>query len=142
MAVRTADAVWNGDLPTGSGTMTLGSGAFQGAYSFKSRMEDGPGTNPEELIGAAHAGCFSMALAAGLSAAGYVPRSIYTSAQVFFGPADGGFAISKVALTTEGDVPHITPEEFAKQAVTAKQHCPVSKALAGVEITLDATLKS
>ncbi len=142
MAVRTADAVWNGDLPTGSGTMKLGSGAFQGAYTFKSRMEDGAGTNPEELIGAAHAGCFSMALAAGLSAAGYAPRSIHTSAQVFFGPKDGGFSISKVALTTEGDVPGITHDEFAKQADTAKQHCPVSKALTGVEITLQATLKA
>lgn len=141
MAVRTADAVWNGDLKSGTGTMELGSGAFKGPYSFQSRMENGAGTNPEELIGAAHAGCFSMQFAAMLAHAGFPPNSIHTSAKVTFGPSGGGFAISGIELTTEGDVPGIAPSQFEATAQDAKANCPVSKALAGVDIVLHATLK-
>ena len=140
MPVRTAEAQWNGDLKDGKGTVKLGSGAFEGNYSFRSRMEDGAGTNPEELLGAAHAGCFSMALAAGLSAAGHVPASVHTTARVSFGPVNGGFAITKIDLTTEASVPGLDAAAFQAQAENAKKNCPVSKALAATEITLAATL--
>jgi osmotically inducible protein OsmC len=140
MAVRTSDAEWTGDLKSGKGKMTLGSGAFEGAYTFKSRMEDGKGTNPEELIAAAHAGCFSMALSAGLSQAGHVPTRIHTSAKVTFGPVAGGFAITKIDLVTEGTVPGIDAKAFQAAAADAKANCPVSKALKAVEITLEAKL--
>jgi osmotically inducible protein OsmC len=138
--IRSAEAEWNGDLKAGNGTMKLGSGAFQGAYSFRSRMEDGAGTNPEELIGAAHAGCFSMALSAVLAGAGHAPRRVHTTAQVHFGPADGGFAISRIHLRAEAEVPGLDAEAFQRFADDAKQNCPVSKALAATPITLDATL--
>jgi osmotically inducible protein OsmC len=140
MAVRNADAQWSGGLKDGKGTMKLGSGAFEGPFSFKSRMEDGTGTNPEELLGAAHAGCFSMQFSAMLEHAGFPPERVHTSAQVFFGPADGGFSISKIALTTEGKVPGIDDAKFQELAQGAKTNCPVSKALAGTEITLNAKL--
>jgi osmotically inducible protein OsmC len=140
MPTRTADAEWKGDLQTGQGHMRLGSGAFDGTYDFRSRMGDGAGTNPEELIGAAHAGCFSMALSAGLGAAGFKPERIATHAQVHFGQVEGGFAITRMDLTTEASVPCIDAAAFQEQAQTAKKNCPVSKALAGVEITLDAKL--
>ncbi len=140
MAVRTADAEWSGTLKDGSGSMELGSGAFKGPFSFKSRMEEGTGTNPEELIGAAHAGCFSMQFSAMLEHAGFTPDKIHTAAQVFFGPEGGGFAISKIALTVEGTVPGIDDAKFQELAAGAKASCPVSKALAGTEITLDAKL--
>lgn len=142
MPTRSADAEWNGDLKQGSGKIKLASGAFEGAYSFKSRMEDGTGTNPEELIAGAHAGCFSMALSAGLAGAGHVPKFVKTSAHVHFGPVDGGFAITKIELDCEASVPDITEAEFKKQAEGAKKNCPVSKALAGTEITLNAKLVS
>lgn len=138
--IRKADAQWNGDLKSGSGTMKLGSGAFEGKYSFQSRMEDGAGTNPEELIAAAHAGCFSMALAHTLASNGHPATSVKTNAKVHFGPAEGGFSISKIELTTEGAVPGIDEATFQKFADEAKKGCPVSKALAAVEITLDAKL--
>lgn len=140
MPTRTADAEWEGDLQTGQGHMRLGSGAFEGAYDFRSRMGDGAGTNPEELIGAAHAGCFSMALAAGLGATGYTPERIATQAEVHFGQVEGGFAITRIELSTQASVPGIDADAFQAQAETAKKNCPVSKALAGVEITLDAKL--
>ena len=141
MPTRTSQAKWSGDLKQGSGTMKLGSGAYEGAYTFKSRMETGAGTNPEELIAAAHAGCFSMALSAMLSGAGHVPTSVATVANVTFEPKDGGFAITKIALTTEGVVPGIDAATFQKIAEEAKKGCPVSKALAAVpEITLTAKL--
>ena len=121
--------------------MKLGSGAYEGAYTFKSRMETGTGTNPEELIAAAHAGCFSMALSAMLSGAGHVPTSVKTVANVSFEAKDGGFAITKIALTTEGVVPGLDAAGFQKIAEEAKKGCPVSKALAAVpEITLTAKL--
>lgn len=141
MPTRTSEAKWSGDLKQGSGTMKLGSGAYEGAYTFKSRMETGPGTNPEELIAAAHAGCFSMALSAMLSGAGHVPTSVKTVANVTFEPKDGGFAITKIALITEGKVPGLDTAGFQKIAEEAKKGCPVSKALAAVpEITLTAKL--
>ncbi len=143
MPTRTSEAKWSGDLKQGSGTMRLGSGAYEGAYTFKSRMETGTGTNPEELIAAAHAGCFSMALSAMLSGAGHVPTSVKTVANVTFEAKDGGFAITKIALTTEGVVPGLDAAGFTKFAEDAKKGCPVSKALAAVpEITLTAKLVS
>jgi osmotically inducible protein OsmC len=140
MAVRTAEGEWKGSLKDGVGQITLGSGAYSGPYSFKSRFEDGTGTNPEELIAAAHAGCFSMALSAGLAGAGFVPTRVHTSAKVHFGPVEGGFAIGKIELTTEAEVPGIDSSAFQEQAEAAKKGCPISKALASVPITLTATL--
>ena len=140
MATRTADAEWSVGLMTGTGRMELGSGAFEGPFSFKSRMEEGTGTNPEELIGAAHAGCFSMQFSAMLEHAGFPPERVHTAAKVFFGPDGPGFAITKIELTTEGKVPGIDDAKFQELAEGAKANCPVSKALAGTEIVLHATL--
>jgi lipoyl-dependent peroxiredoxin len=140
MAVRTAKAEWNGNLQTGRGTMSLGSGAFEGQYSFASRFEEGVGTNPEELIGAAHAGCFSMAFAATLGRNGFEPQRVQTTAKVHLIKNDAGFAISTIDLETEATVPGIENEKFQELAETAKQTCPVSKALAGVTIKLNAKL--
>ena len=140
MAIRTSEAEWRGDLKSGQGKMKLGSGAYEGGYSYQSRFEDGKGTNPEELIAAAHAGCFSMALSATLAAAGHAPTRIHTTAKVNFGPVAGGFAITRIDLTTEGSVPGIDAATFEKTAMQAKENCPVSKALKAVEITLSARL--
>ncbi|RMF65719.1 MAG: OsmC family peroxiredoxin [Bacteroidetes bacterium] len=141
MPVRTAEAVWEGDLPSGKGTMKFGGGAFEGAYSFASRFEEGTGTNPEELIAAAHAGCFSMALSHGLAQAGYPPRRVHTTARVHLQKhPEGGFHIPKIELHTEADVPGIDEATFREKAEAAKQGCPVSKVLAGAEIVLDARL--
>ncbi len=143
MAIRTADAQWGGDLQSGAGTMRVGSGAFEGNYSFRTRMLDGTeATNPEELIGAAHAGCFSMALSAILSGAGHIPTRVHTSAKVHFDQVEGGFAITSIDLTTDAVVPGIDQAEFQKHADAAKAGCPVSKALAAVPIHLIATLQS
>jgi lipoyl-dependent peroxiredoxin len=142
MPTRNAHAEWNGSITDGNGTMAFGSGAFEGAYSFSSRMEEGTGTNPEELIGAAHAGCFSMALSVALGEAGHPPESISTDAQVRFGKEGEGWAIQGVELTTRARVPGIDEETFRQAAEAAKEGCPVSKALAGTEISLDATLES
>lgn len=142
MPVRTAEAKWQRSLQDGSGTMRLGSGAFEGSYSFKSRMEDGTGTNPEELIGAAHAGYFSMAFANGLSQAGHKPQEIRTTASVHFDKTEQGWAITRIDLATEGNVPGIDEETFKRLADEAKKNCPVSKALAATPINLQATLKS
>jgi len=120
MAKRISDAEWRGDLKDGAGTLRLGSGAFEGKYSYKSRFEDGPGTNPEELIAAAHAACFSMALSAALSQKGHAPTSIHTKATVDFGPVAGGFAISRITLETEGQVPGIDSATFEQVAQAAK----------------------
>jgi len=140
MATRVSDAEWKGDLKSGAGKVRLGSGAFEGQYSFNSRFAEGVGTNPEELIAAAHAGCFSMALSAALTEAGHPPERIHTSAKIHFGPVTGGFAISKIDLTTEASVPGIDAATFSKIATGAKEGCPVSKALSALEITLDAKL--
>jgi lipoyl-dependent peroxiredoxin len=142
MAVRNANANWHGSLRGGDGAMRLGSGAFEGPFSFRSRFEEGEGTNPEELIGAAHAGCFSMALANGLSEAGHEPDSVETDARVHLEMGDEGPGITRVELRTRARVPGIDEEEFRRQAEAAKQNCPVSKALGGVEIELDAQLES
>jgi osmotically inducible protein OsmC len=141
MPVRTAEARWEGDLRSGKGRVKLGSGAYEGAYSFATRFGDEPGSNPEELIGAAHAGCFSMALAAGLSRDGHPPKSIETNATVHLDKDDAGFKISRIELKTVGDVPGIDAATFAKAADDAKKGCPVSRALAGVDISLDAKLQ-
>ncbi len=142
MPVRSASAVWQGSLKDGKGTMKLGSGAYEGAYSFGTRFEEAPGTNPEELIGAAHAGCFSMALSAGLGRAGFTPTRISTSAKVTLEKVGEGFGITKIHLTTEAEVPDIDAATFREHAEGAKANCPVSKALQGVQITLDASLAS
>jgi osmotically inducible protein OsmC len=120
--------------------MKLGSGVYEGAYSYVSRFESGPGTNPEELIGAAHAGCFSMALAAGLSKAGFTPTRVHTTAKVHLEPVEGGFGITKIELETEAQVPGIEAAAFQQQAEGAKKNCPVSKALAATQISLTARL--
>ena len=140
MIKRTAKAIWQGDLKDGSGSLELGSGAFKGKYSFTSRFEDGAGTNPEELIGAAHAGCFSMALSSELSKAGYTVEEINTEAIVSMEKGEEGFGITRVKLVTKARVKDIEMEEFAKFASGAKQNCPVSRALSGVEILLEAHL--
>ena len=140
MVKRVADAQWQGDLQSGSGSVALGSGAFKGAYSYKSRFEEGSGTNPEELLGAAHAACYSMALAFALAQAGHPATQVHTKATVNFGPVSGGFAISRIDLQTEGKVPGIDAATFQKFAGEAKVQCPLSKALASVEITLAAKL--
>jgi osmotically inducible protein OsmC len=137
MPVRTSSAEWKGTLKEGSGTMRLASGAFEGPFTFASRFESGPGTNPEELIGAAHAGCFSMFLAALLSEAGFPPRSIRTRAAVHL---EAGPTIARIDLVTEAEVPGIDEKAFQAHAEAAKKNCPVSKALAGPQLTLSATL--
>jgi osmotically inducible protein OsmC len=142
MAVRTARAQWDGSLQEGKGTMALGSGAFSGAYSFQSRFEEGTGTNPEELIAAAHAGCFSMALTAAPGRGGFSPQGVKTEARVHLMKGEGGFSITKIELDTEATVPGIDEAKFQEIADGAKKGCPVSKALAGTEITLNAKLRS
>ena len=140
MPVRSSSARWQGPLKNGQGTMKLGSGAYEGPYSFPSRFENGQGTNPEELIAAAHAGCFSMAFSMFLGNAGYTPTRIDTTAKVHLEPAGGGFAITRIELETEAEVPGIDPAAFEEQAKAAKENCPVSKALAGTQISLVAKL--
>ena len=120
--------------------MKLGSGTFEGPYSFASRFEEGKGTNPEELIGAAHAGCFSMALSHELFQAGYSPKRISTTAEVHLDKAGEGFKITAIGLTTEAEIPRIEENEFLKHAETAKKNCPVSQVLSGTEIKLEAKL--
>jgi osmotically inducible protein OsmC len=141
MPTRTASARWNGSLRDGEGTMRLGSGAYEGAYSFKSRFEEGDGTNPEELIGAAHAGCFSMALSGDLGRAGYTADSIETDAKVHFEQVDGAPTITRIELSTRVKVPGIEQAEFDQVADGAKRNCPVSRALAAVEISLETQLQ-
>jgi len=140
MPVRTADAQWEGSLEDGKGTMRFGSGAFEGSYSFSSRFEEGPGTNPEELIGAAHAGCFSMAFAGGLSRAGHVPHSVHTTARVHIEKGESGFGITKIELECEARVPGVEEAKFQEIAESSKKGCPVSQALAAVDIALTAKL--
>ncbi|RME82312.1 MAG: OsmC family peroxiredoxin [Caldilineae bacterium] len=137
MAIRHASAVWQGTLKEGAGTMKLGSGAFEGAYSFSSRFEEGEGTNPEELIGAAHAGCFSMFLSALLTEAGFTPTRIETTARVHLRQ---GPTIALIELDTQVEVPGLDDAKLQDLATQAKENCPVSKALAGPEIQMTATL--
>ncbi|MGH2969736.1 MAG: OsmC family peroxiredoxin [Solirubrobacteraceae bacterium] len=145
MAARTATATWEGSVQQGRGQMSLGSGAFEGAYSFKSRFEEGEnGTSPEELVAAAHAGCFTMALALHLGEAGNEPQSLETRARVSMrNLPDTGPTITKITLVTSGRVPGIDQAAFEQAAETAKKTCIVSRALGGVdEIALEATLES
>lgn len=144
MAVRSAEARWEGSLKEGSGNLKLGSGAFEGAYSFSSRFEDGTGTNPEELIGAAHAGCYSMALNNDLHGAGYTPTYVNTVANVHYGRADADspLAINKIELTVEASIPGIDEETFLKMAEATKENCIISRALNVAEMNVTATLIS
>ena len=142
MKTRTAEAHWEGSLKDGKGKMSLGSGAFEGAYSFSSRFEDGKGTNPEELIAAAHAGCYSMALSLELGKIGLTPQSIHTRARVTLGEIEGKPRITLIHLETEARVPGINPEKFHEIAEATRTGCPVSAALASVPITLEARLIS
>ncbi len=140
MATRTASAVWEGDLKSGKGRMKLGSGAYEGAYSFQSRFEEGSGTNPEELAAAAHAGCFSMALSHGLASAGHTPTRVSTSARVHFEKKPEGFRIPLIELDTEAVVPGIDEKTFRDQAEAAKKGCPISNLFTGAEIRVSARL--
>lgn len=142
MPVRAAEAEWKGDLPQGSGRMKTETGSYEGAYSFGSRFEEAKGTNPEELIAAAHAGCFSMAFSNQLAKAGHTPTSVKTTARVHLDKQEAGFAITRIELVCRAVVPGIDPATFREKAEAAKTGCPVSKALAAVQITLDATLES
>ena len=140
MPTRKAHARWEGSLQQGKGAIDLGSGAFRGAYSFRSRFEGGPDTNPEELLGAAHAGCFAMALSLVLGETGFTPDYLDVTAEVTLLPDGKGYKITRSQLKCEGRVPRIDRATFMQHADTAKTNCPVSQALAGVEISLEATL--
>lgn len=142
MPVRKAQARWDGSLQKGKGSMKFGSGAFDGAYSFASRFEEGTGTNPEELIGAAHAGCFSMALSGVLGRAGFEPEHVETRAHVHLDKQESGFSITRIELHTEARVPGIDEDAFQQHAEDAKKNCPVSRALQGVTIDVEARLLS
>ena len=137
MPVRSAEAVWEGDLKAGKGSISTQSGAYKGAYSFSSRFEEGTGTNPEELIAAAHAGCFSMAFSHELSQAGHVPKRVNTTAKVHLQKTDAGFSIPKIDLVTEAEVPGIDDGALQQIGEKAKVNCPVSKLLSAAEITLE-----
>ena len=139
---RRADAEWNGGIMDGKGMVKLGSGAFEGAYSFQSRFgDDTKITNPEELIAAAHAGCYTMALSGNLGKAGYKPKNIHTTANVKIEKKGEGFVIPNIDLETTAEVEGISDDEFQKIAEETKKTCPVSQVLAGAEISLDAKLK-
>ena len=140
MPVRNAEAEWKGTLLEGQGTVKLGSGAFEGKYDWRGRSADGPGTNPEELIAAAHAGCFSMALSAQLANNNTPATRIHTTARVHFDKQESGFAITRIELATEVEAANLDAGKFQELATTAKNNCPVSKALAATEIQLQATL--
>lgn len=140
MTTRYAQAVWQGTLKEGHGTMRLQSGAYEGAYTFASRFEEGQGTNPEELIGAAHAGCFSMALSGELNRAGFEPTRIETRAEVTLERVDEKQTITRIHLVTEAQVPGIDDQTFQDKANAAKVGCPISRLLKAAEITLEARL--
>jgi osmotically inducible protein OsmC len=141
MPARTGKATWEGTLKGGKGTMALGSGAYEGPFSFLSRFESGAGTNPEELIGAALAGCFSMALSANLEKAGHPATRVSTTANVKLEMLSDGPRITTIELDNESEVPGIDAKTFQEQAEATKTGCPVSKALTGTQITLNAKLK-
>jgi lipoyl-dependent peroxiredoxin len=132
MPTRTADAEWNGTLQEGNGHLRMATGAWEGPYSFASRFEEGQGTNPEELIAAAHAGCYSMALAGSLGKAGYTPGSVRTTADVRLERGEAGWNIAAIELTTEAEVEGIEEDAFQEIVEQTKESCPVSKALAAV----------
>ena len=139
---RTATAEWKGDLMGGTGKVALGSGAYEGTYTFATRFEDKPGANPEELLGAAHAGCFSMALANSLAKAGHVATSVKTTASVHLGKDDKGFLITRIDLVVDAAVPGVDDATFQEHARNTKTGCIISRALAANEITLKATLQA
>lgn len=141
MPTRSAQATWEGDLKQGKGSLKLDSGAFAGSYSFGTRFEEAPGTNPEELIAAAHAGCFSMALSAMLAAAGFTPQRVHTTAKVTIGKVGEGFKITLIRLQTQARIPGIPEMTFQAIAQKAKTGCPVSQALSATPIELEATLE-
>jgi osmotically inducible protein OsmC len=141
MPTRTAHARWEGSLKDGAGQVEFGNGLFKGPYSFASRFEDGKGTNPEELLGAAHASCFAMALSLALGRDGFAPAWVDATARVTVAPQGGGFKITRSHLVCEAQVPGIDEATFTKIAEKAKQGCPVSQALAGTEITLESKLR-
>ncbi|MBV6520510.1 MAG: Peroxiredoxin OsmC [Gemmatimonadaceae bacterium] len=140
MIDRTAGARWEGNLKDGNGTVRLGSGAFEGKYAFGTRFESAAGTNPEELLGAAHAACFSMALAAGLARAGHSVKSVDTSAVVHLAKVGDAFTITGIDLVTTGDVPGLAAADFARAAEDTKKNCIVSRALAAVPMKVEARL--
>jgi len=142
MPIRNGYAVWEGDLPTGKGQMKLESGAFEGNYSFSSRFENGIGTNPEELIAAAHAGCFSMAFANILDQAGFTPKHIQTNAKVNLAKVGDGYQITTIDLNTQAEVANIEESKFLELAENAKKNCPVSKLVTGAEVHVHASLVS
>ncbi len=138
MPVRQASATWNGSISEGHGRMQFAD--YEGSYSVASRFEDGDGTNPEEVLGAAHAGCFSMALSSGLSEAGHAPDSVQTTAEVHIDKLETGWTVTKIHLITKAQVPGIDEQAFQEQAESAKKNCPISRALEAVEITMEASL--
>ncbi len=141
MTARNGSAEWHGSVESGSGTVTVGDGVFEGAYSFASRFAEGEGTNPEQLIAAAHAACFTMALSSVLGAAGHAPESLRTNARVQLRNIDGAPTLARIDLDTEGRVPGVDEQQFQRHAEEAKANCPVSRALAGIpEIVLSAKL--
>jgi osmotically inducible protein OsmC len=143
MATRNASATWRGNLQEGDGSMALGSGAWEGPFTFKSRFEDGAGTNPEELIGAAEAGCFTMQLSASLAEAGHVPESVQTNTRVHIRQVDGKPTISQIDIVTRARVPGVDDETFQRIANETKDNCIISRALGGVgDMTVDAALES
>lgn len=141
MPVRHSEGIWEGTLKNGQGKMRIGSSGFEVDYSFPSRFDSGVGTNPEELLGAAHAGCFSMALSLFIGEAGFTQSRIQTRAGVHLDKTENGFAISRIELDTTADIPGMDEQMFLELADKAKTNCPVSRALAGVDISLDAKLE-
>ena len=142
MAVRKAEAKWEGTLKEGNGNVKLGSGAYEGQYNFSSRFEEGTGTNPEELLGAAHAGCYSMALNVGLERAGFTPTYVDTTAKVHVGKIDDQLTITKIELFTEAVVPGLDDAKFQEMATDTRDNCIISRAINVPEMTVEATLKS
>jgi len=140
MSVRHATAHWEGGLKSGNGTMKLGSGAFEGPFSFATRFGETPGTNPEELVGAAHAGCFSMAFSANLEGAGFPPTSVDTTAKVHLNTTDAGPTVDVIELECKATVPGIDEAQFQELANKTKQTCPISRLLAAADIRMTATL--
>ena len=141
MPVRESDAAGEGDLRGGRGKMRFGGGAYEGQYSFSSRFEEGTGPNPEELIAAAHAGCFSMAFSGSLAKAGFTPTNVATTASVYLDRVGEGWKITRINLDTVGKVPNISESQFLELAEGAKKNCPVSQLLTGAEITLNSRLE-
>lgn len=140
MPVRHANAVWEGTLKEGLGVLQFGGGAFTGSYSFGSRFEEGEGTNPEELLAAAHAGCFSMALSSNIGKAGFQPEEVRTTASVHLEKLESGWSVTRIKLDTQVKAPGIGEAEFQEQAKAAKENCPISRVLGDVEIQLEARL--